>query len=110
MARSVIASPRYFRYARSKASIQAGIRAREAKLSFTCTTVFPGKTPSDWLMEHYSLTVAGAAQVLDECLLTLCLPGKHSVNRPRSAPVSRLTRTQEKRSGTMNGVTIRESA
>jgi hypothetical protein len=45
------------------ASIQAGIRARELKRLFLRGIVFPGKSPSDMLMTHDSLTVAGAAQV-----------------------------------------------
>ena len=42
--------PAIFPLRLSKLSIQAGIRACEAKLSFLRVIVFPGKTPSDGLM------------------------------------------------------------
>ncbi len=50
LANAAIASPRYFRFARQSANIQAGIRARELKLSFRRVIVFPGKLPSDLLI------------------------------------------------------------
>ena len=50
LANAAIAFPRYFRFACQSASIQAGIRAREVKLSFLRAIVFPGGSPSDLLM------------------------------------------------------------